>query len=181
VNAGFIPADSWVHDPVEGGGRILGEVCHFVDLLHFLTGSPPTRVTASRLQSHGISVLADDNMAATIEFADGSVGTIGYSALGAELQPKEYLDVMGAGRSGLIDNFRRIELYGGRKPARSKNRLDKGHNSQFAALVSAVKEGGELPIPVEQMILSTVATMAIAESLQTGEPVSIDVSEFPVS
>jgi predicted dehydrogenase len=180
VNAGFIPADSWVHDPVEGGGRILGEVCHFVDLLQHLVGAPPTRVSASRLQPHGDAILADDNMAAIIEFADGSVGTIGYSALGADQQPKEFIDVMGAGRSALIENFRRLELYGDRKPKKTSNRLDKGHNAQFAALLTAVKGGGEPPIPFDQLVLSTVATMAIVESLQTGEPVAVDVSDLAI-
>ena len=175
VNAGFIPAGHWVHDPVEGGGRILGEVCHFVDLLHFFAASPPIRVHAARLTPDGGSVLGDDNVAATLEFADGSVGTLLYSALGPGALPKERVEILGAGRGAVIDNFRSVELYRGADRKAISGRQDKGYRAEFEAFVSAVVSGDPAPIPVRELLLSTLATLCIEESLRTGNSVPVDL------
>lgn len=175
VNAGFIPAVHWVHDPVEGGGRILGEVCHFVDLLHYFAGAAPVRVSASGLAPAGVAVLSDDNVSATIEFADGSVGTIVYSALGADGLPKERVEIMGAGRSAVIDNFRVTELYKGPDRKAASAGQDKGHRAQFAAFFSAVSSGEPSPVLARELLLSTLATLCIEESLRTGQPVRVDL------
>jgi predicted dehydrogenase/threonine dehydrogenase-like Zn-dependent dehydrogenase len=175
VNAGFIPADHWVHDPVEGGGRIKGEVCHFVDLLQHFAGAAPVKVNASRLPPAGDLVLWDDNVSTTIEFADGSLGTIIYSALGADALPKERVEIMGAGRSAVIDNFRAAELYQGKERKVASAGQDKGHRAQFAAFVSAIASGGPSPVPARELLLSTLATLCIEESLRTGQPVQVDL------
>lgn len=175
VNAGFIPAGHWVHDPVEGGGRILGEVCHFVDLLHYFAGAAPVRVSASRLTTAGDAVLPDDNVIATIEFGDGSVGAILYSALGAEALPKERVEMMGAGRSAVIDNFRVTELYRGADRKANSATQDKGHRAEFTAFTNAIVSGGPSPIPLRELLLSTLATLCIEESLRTRQPVRVDL------
>ena len=180
VNAGAVPADHWVHDPVEGGGRILGEVCHFVDILHFLVGARPRSVFASRLPANGRYVLADDNVLVALDFADGSRGSILYSALGADSMPKEMLEVMGDGKSATLDNFRTLDLYrGSRKSSRKSGGLvrrgvDKGHNAQFRALVDSILQGGGPPVPLEEILLSSMATLCIVRSLSEAFPVQVD-------
>ena len=176
INAGSIPADHWVHDPEEGGGRILGEVCHFVDLLHFLAGAPPRSVYATRLPGIGQDVLADDNLLATLDFADGSRGSILYSALGAQSMPKELIEVMGGGKSAVLDNFRTLHLYQGSGRSTHKSRQDKGYGDQFAAMVYAIVDGGESPMPLEEILLSSAATLCVVQSLTDAAPVRVDAA-----
>ncbi len=178
VNAGFVPADHWVHDPVEGGGRILGEVCHFVDLLQFLAGSAPTRAFATRLPPAGDGILADDNVLVALEFADGSRGSVTYCALGADRMPKELVEVIGGGRSAVIDNFRRVSLYEGTSVSADKARQDKGHDEQFRALVRAVYTGEPFPVPVEELFTSSLATLCVIESLAAGSPIDVDMTSL---
>ena len=175
VNAGYIPPDSWVHDPVQGGGRILGEVCHFVDLFHFLAGARPTRVFATRLPSSGDAVLHDDNVLVTVDFADGSRGSIAYCALGPDGLPKERLELLGAGRAAVLDDFQRLELYQGGSVKRTGRRHDKGHLAQFRAFTDAIRTGGPAPVPLEELLLSTLATLCILDSLRSGAPVQVDL------
>ncbi len=178
INAGAVPADHWVHDPVEGGGRILGEVCHFVDLLQFLVGAPPRSVFASRLPANGRHVLADDNVLVALEFADGSRGSVLYSALGADSMPKEMLEVMGDGRSVRLDNFRTLDLYRGSRKSTRKSGSDKGHNGQFRSLVDSILQGGGPPIPLEEVLLSSMATLCVVRSLSEAASVQVDPSSL---
>jgi predicted dehydrogenase len=176
VNAGFIPADSWVHDPLEGGGRIIGEVCHFIDLLHFLAGAPPVSVFATRLPPSGETVLSDDNVLISLDFADGSRGSITYSALGAANQPKEHIEVMGARRSALLDDYRQLEIFDGKGTKKTGGSQDKGHRAEFQAFTHAIVTGGQSPIPQDELLLSSLATIFVGESLRTGGPVDVDLS-----
>ena len=178
VNAGHVPADHWVHDPVEGGGRILGEVCHFVDLLHFLVAAPPQSVFATRLPTVGKQVLADDNVLVTLDFADGSRGSILYSALGADSMPKEILEVLGDGKSAILDNFRSLRLYKDNGRSTQRSRMDKGHDAQFSALVDFIVKGGEPPIPPDEILVSSLATLNVVQSLQNAVPVAVDVASL---
>ncbi len=176
VNAGFVPADHWVHDPVDGGGRILGEVCHFVDLLQFFAGTPPKRVYATRLPPQGDSVQADDNVLATLEFEDGSRGSIAYSALGADRMPKELVEVMGGGRGAVLDNFRRLSLYDGARVSTARGSQDKGHRDQFRTLIQTVASRGPPPVAVDELLLSSLSTVYIVESLSAGTPIDVDLT-----
>lgn len=178
VNAGFIPPGHWVHDPVEGGGRIIGEVCHFVDLLQFLVGAAPQSVFATRLPQSGEQVLSDDNVLAVLDFADGSRGSILYSALGADSMPKELLEVLGDGRSGVMDNFRTLHLYRGARKSTRKSGMDKGHEAQFRALVSSAARGEAPPIPLEEVLLTSMATIAILQSINESAPVRVDIASL---
>ena len=175
VNAGLVPPDSWVHDPVEGGGRILGEVCHFVDLAHFLVGAPPQSVYATRLPAQGDHVMGDDNVLIAMEFADGSRVGILYSALAAESMPKELLEVMGDGRASTLDNFRSLSLYQGSRRKIHTSRQDKGHEAGFRAVVDSILRGEAAPIPLDELVLSSLATLCIVQSLKEGGPVSVDL------
>jgi predicted dehydrogenase len=181
VNAGYVPADHWVQDPGQGGGRIIGEVCHFVDFLTFLTGALPKRVDARALASDGR--YHDDNLVTTLEFADGSLGTITYVASGDAAFPKERIEIFGGGRTAVLDDFRRLELVQGghKKVFRSRLRQDKGHQEECSAFVGAVQQAGSLPIPLEELVTTTLVTFAIQKSLRSGEPVVVDLSERPGS
>jgi predicted dehydrogenase len=173
VNAGFLPREHWVHDPVEGGGRILGEACHFVDLLQHLAGAPPVRVFAECIAG-GARYRGDDNVAATLRFADGSVGTLVYTALGDASVPKERLEVYGEGGVAILDDFRRLELArAGRVRRERSSGQDKGFGEEMRLLLAAVRGGTPMPIPFEQSLASSRATLAILESLRTGSAVSL--------
>lgn len=173
VNAGVLPANHWLHDPEQGGGRIIGEVCHFVDLLTFLSGSPPIRVSASALPSVGDYV--EDNVILTFSFGDGSVGTVNYFANGDRSLPKERLEVFQAGRVAILDDFRQLALIANsrRRTFRSRLRQDKGHQGEWEAFVDAIVNSQEPPIAYDQLFAVTRATFAAVQALRTGESVSI--------
>jgi len=178
ANAGYIAADHWVQDPQQGGGRIIGEVCHFVDLLTFLAGTLPVRVHARALPNGGR--YRDDNVVITLEFADGSLGTIAYVANGDRSFPKERVEVFGGGAVAVLDDFRRLELVrqGHKRVSRSLLRQDKGHRGEWEAFVAAVQNGGPLPILFEEIVAITLTTFRILDSLRCGEPVTIDTDTF---
>lgn len=169
VNAGIIPADHWVQDPAHGGGRIIGEACHFIDLLVDCVGSPVTTVTAARMGA-GVPV-RDDKMAITLVFADGSVGTVNYFANGAKSYPKELLEIFSEGRVLRLENFRQLHGYGFRGFRRfSTWRQDKGHRAEFAAFVERLAQGGPPLIPLAQLVnvtLASFAAMVAAQELRT--------------
>ncbi|HEY8494680.1 MAG TPA: Gfo/Idh/MocA family oxidoreductase, partial [Myxococcota bacterium] len=173
VNAGFLPREHWVHDPVEGGGRILGEACHFVDLLHHLAGAPPVRVSAECIAG-GSRFRGDDNVIATLRFADGSIGTVIYTAAGDDRMPKERLEAFGEGGVAILDDFRSLELArGGRRRSERSARQDKGFREEMSRFLAAVRSGGPMPIPFEQSLASSRATLAVLDALRTGAPVEL--------
>jgi predicted dehydrogenase len=173
INAGFLPPEHWVHDPVEGGGRIVGEGCHFIDLLHALAGAAPVRVFAESIGG-GSRYRGDDNVAITIRFADGSVGTVTYTAAGDASLGKEYLEVWGEGAVAILDDFRTLLLAKDRKQEKVKAaNQNKGFEEEMKRFVSAAKAGAEMPIPFAELRASTLATIAAMESLQRGVPVLV--------
>ncbi len=181
VNAGYIPPDHWVQDPEHGGGRIIGEVCHFVDFLTFLAGALPVRVHARALPNDGR--YRDDNVVITLEFADGSLGTITYVANGDKSFPKERVEIFGGGCVGVLDDFRRLELVrnGRKKVHTSRLRQDKGHRGEWEAFVAAVQNGSSSPIPREEIIATTLTTFRIMQALDCGEPVEVRTQDFIAS
>ena len=176
VNAGFTPLDSWYQDPIQGGGRLLGEGCHFIDLLLHLTGARPLRVSAAAMDDAG--VYRGDNVAVTVSFADGSVGTLLYVACGDPAQSKERLEIFSGGAMAVLDDYRSLQFsHGGKsKTLRSRLNQDKGHAAEMAALVAALATGGPAPIPAEELFLSTLATLCAARSLREQRPVEVDLS-----
>lgn len=170
VNAGFIPEDHWTQDPIEGGGRILGEGCHFLDLMHSLAGAPPVRVFAESIPGGG-RFRADDNVVITTRFADGSVGTLLYTAMGEPRLAKESLEVYSEGKVALLDDFRALRLLGGgaEKKSRSANQ-DKGFDAEIQGFLEAVSRGDALPLPFDEAVATTRITFAALESLRSGEP-----------
>ena len=166
VNAGALPKDHWINDPEQGGGRILGEVCHFVDFLSFLCGAAPISVNASSLPSLGEDISA----VIQIEFADGSLGTIHYACNGDRAYSKERVEVFGGGCAAVLDDFRRLDLvrHGKRKTIRSRFRQDKGHRTEWRAFAECIRIGAAPPIPFDEIATTTLATIRIAKSLRSG-------------
>jgi predicted dehydrogenase len=172
VNAGPLPPDHWLHDPREGGGRLLGEACHFVDLLAHLAGSPPVSAHAVAIPAPERPRECSDELAAHLSFANGSVGTLVYTGGGDARLAKERIEAFGGGVSAVIDDFRRLELYRGGKRDVTKQKQDKGHEAEVARFVAAAAGEATAP-PVETYLAATRATLALAESLRTGATVSV--------
>jgi len=167
INAGAIPADSWIQDPAVGGGRVVGEVCHFVDFLIFLTGSLPVSVHAAALTAPGNLC---DSVTVTLTFANGSIGTICYLAEGDKGCPKERVEVFANRTTLVLDDFRSLTVFAGGK--RTEKRLgsqDKGQAGCVGEFVAAVSGGGEAPVPFREIHAATLATFKILESIRTGE------------
>ncbi len=163
VNAGIIPADHWVQNPEIGGGRILGEGCHFIDLLSFIASSPVKSVSAAMV-GDGPAV-RDDKMSIVLEFADGSIGTVNYFANGAKSYPKESLEIFSDGNVLRLDNFRVTHGFGFKNFRKFKTaRQDKGHAAQFDLFIKRIEQGGELLIPFSQLKNVTQASFAAVKS-----------------
>ena len=178
VNAGFVARDHWVNDPEQGGGRILGEVCHFVDFLTFLAGDLPIEVQTRSV--NGLETYSDDNVIIALRFGNGSQGTISYLANGDRSYPKERVEVFGGGAVAVLEDFRRLELvrHGRRQTFRSHFRQDKGHHAELEAFAAAACSQGELPIPFDEIVSTTLATLRAVESRSSGQPIEVDTADF---
>lgn len=167
VNAGAIPGDSWIQRE-EGGGRIVGEVCHFVDALTFLCGAPPVEVSAVTARGH------DDAVSILLKFADGSTGTIIYSSLGDPSIPKEMIEVFAAGRVLQLDDFRSLTVTAHGKSKTTKGAQDKGQSALVAAFLVAARGENEPPIALTELASVTETTLAIEFALRTGAVVALE-------
>jgi predicted dehydrogenase/threonine dehydrogenase-like Zn-dependent dehydrogenase len=171
VNAGYIPLNHWTHDPLQGGGRIIGEGCHFVDFLTFLAGAAPVSVTAHALPDAG--KYHEDNVSMTFVFPDGSVGVIDYLANGDKSFPKERVEVFCGGRIAVLDDFRSLELLHDGRHKIIRQKQDKGWRSEWQVFTRAILQGGPPPISYEQLIGVTKATFAAVEALHTGKQADV--------
>jgi predicted dehydrogenase len=175
VNAGTIPAEHWTHDLSIGGGRIVGEGCHFVDLLRYLAGVPIERYSATFLGQNRTLATTADTATLTLKFVDGSIGTVHYFANGDKGFPKERLEVFCGGRILQLDNFRRLRGFGW--PGFKKMNLwrqNKGNRECAAAFVEAIRQGKPAPLPAEEVIETARITFALMETLKNGAPVITD-------
>lgn len=169
VNAGYLEPSDWTRDPQIGGGRLVGEACHFVEWCSALIASPVARVAVTSL-GLGTRTLDGDNFHLTLTYADGSVATIVYVAGGDRSAGKERIEAHGAGRSAVIDDFRRVALHGGAGVKRPRNRVrDKGHAAAMAAALRFFREGGEPPIPYVRLVETTRVTLVARDALMRGD------------
>jgi predicted dehydrogenase len=171
VNAGAIPLNHWTQDPGMGGGRIIGEGCHFVDFITFLVGAAPVSVTAHALPNNG--KYRDDNVSMTFTFPDGSIGVVDYLANGDKSLPKERVEVFCGGRIGVLDDFVSLLTVRDGKKKEVKGAQNKGWVEEWKVFARSIREGGSPPIPYEQLIGVTRATFAAVESLRTGNKILI--------
>jgi predicted dehydrogenase/threonine dehydrogenase-like Zn-dependent dehydrogenase len=164
VNAGQIPAEHWIHDPKVGGGRIIGEACHFIDLLRFLADC---EIRKSRVISMASGL--SDTVSLQIEFSDGSIGTIHYFANGCKAFPKERLEVFCENKVLQLDNFRMLKGFGWKNFRKMKLfKQDKGHAGGIAAFLQAIENGTDNPIPFDEIVEVTAETCKLAESISCG-------------
>jgi predicted dehydrogenase/threonine dehydrogenase-like Zn-dependent dehydrogenase len=170
INAGQLAADSWQREPDEGNGRILGELCHFVDLARFLIGVPIVAVRADAARP--VRGLCED-VTVAIRFSDGSLCTLVYTALGDPAYSKERIECYAGGTVATIDNFRMLEIVANGSVRRQSSRLkqDKGHHGELDAFVAAVVENTGAPVPESEIVETSLATIAVVESLRTGSVV----------
>ena len=174
VNAGRVPPGHWAHDPKEGGGRIIGEVCHFIDLMHFITNSLTTRVYAEAISSSNQDVVNDDSVFITLRFADGSNGSIAYLAEGDRAMAKERVEIFGGGKSFVIDDFLGTTVFQNGRETKTKLReQDKGQKEEVRTVCEVVRAGKPAPIALADLAATTRATFCILESLRTGLPVEV--------
>jgi predicted dehydrogenase/threonine dehydrogenase-like Zn-dependent dehydrogenase len=173
VNAGFIPPQHWTHDLEQGGGRLRGEGCHFIDLLIDLTGDRVERVRTVVLPDSG--TYRSDNFQITLEFANGSVGVVTYVANGSRAFGKESIEAFGGGLSARLDDYRSLQIRHGWRSIRRNAHLrqDKGHRAEWEAIVKHLTAGAPPPIAVEEIVHSTRATLAAWDSLLRREPVLV--------
>ncbi|MBU3659561.1 MAG: zinc-binding dehydrogenase [Flavobacteriales bacterium] len=171
MNAGHIPSNVWIHDMKIGGGRIIGEACHFIDLITYLTGS---KVVAVCMNSMGLNPEENtDNASILLKYENGSTGVINYFSNGSKAYSKERVEVYSQERTLIMDNFRRTDGYGFKGFSSLKTSLDKGHKAQFTRLIDKIKNGGEPLIPFDEIVNTTKASFAAIESLKQSKWISI--------
>jgi predicted dehydrogenase/threonine dehydrogenase-like Zn-dependent dehydrogenase len=171
VNAGPIPKDSWIQDINIGGGRIIGEVCHFIDFMTFMCGALPVRAHAYVLDDPDN---LQDTVNISLQFANSSIGTISYFANGPKSMPKEYVEIVKGGLAARVMDFKSIEILGPRRPLRVKlPSQDKGQATMVKAFLSAALDGGDTPIPLQESVAVTAATFAVLKSISSRQAVEI--------
>ncbi len=166
INAGNIPKDNWIQDMEIGGGRILGEVCHFIDYLTYLNGSLPTKISANALpDAHGLN----DTLNVLIQFQNGSTGTIGYFANGSKSLAKEYVEVYASGTTAILNDFKELKIYGKGKPSKKKlMNQNKGQKEMVEAFINGLLKDGVAPITFSEVIAVTKASFKVLESIKQG-------------
>lgn len=172
MNAGAIPPDVWVHDLKVGGGRIIGEACHFIDLISFYTASKVTAVCMNAMGLHPEE--KTDNATLLLKYENGSTGVVNYFANGSKAYSKERVEIYSQERTLVLDNWRKLKAYGFKGFSGMKTKMDKGHKSQFEQFVSHVNNGGNALIEMDSLINTTRASFAAIESLKTGSWVHVD-------
>lgn len=172
INAGFIPKDHWSQDERIGGGRIKGEVCHFVDLIQYLTGSDPESVFAACLNSDNSQYRNNDNLAVVLRMKNGSLANITYAANGNKGLPKEQIEVFGEGKSAVISDFRETVLYYGSKTEKFRSQ-GKGHKEEVQEFIGTIRNNQPAPIAFNSLYLTTLTCLKIEDSLASSLPQTI--------
>jgi predicted dehydrogenase len=171
MNAGFIPSKVWVQDMEIGGGRIIGEACHFIDLISYLTGS---KVKSVCMNSMGINPNENsDNASILLKYENGTNAVINYFANGSKAYAKERIEIFHQERTLIMDNWRNLKGYGFSNFSSARSSQDKGHQNQFNKLIEAIQSGGNQIIPMDEIINTTKASFAAIESLKTGTWINI--------
>jgi predicted dehydrogenase/threonine dehydrogenase-like Zn-dependent dehydrogenase len=174
INAGLIPKDHWTQQPEIGGGRIIGEVCHFIDLMQYFTDAEPVKVFAESITTDNDKITPEDNIVIVVKFNNGSVGNLTYLANGDNSMPKERIEVFGAGNIGVINDFRDGLLFKSGKVTKLKS-TGKGHKEEIHAFLNTIKQGKDCPLSFKSICLTTITTLRILDSLSTGLPQEINL------
>lgn len=172
MNAGFIPGDVWIHDLEIGGGRIIGEACHYIDLCTYLAGSKVVSVCMNALGTDPVE--NTDNASILLKYENGTNAVINYFANGSKSYSKERIEAYSQERTLVLDNWRTLKGYGVKGFTKMKTKQDKGHKKQFELLVSSLKQGGKAIVPFEETYNTTLASFAAIESLKQGRWVAVN-------
>ncbi|MCK5601880.1 dehydrogenase, partial [Candidatus Pacearchaeota archaeon] len=157
INAGNVPPDHWVHDASIGGGRIIGELCHFIDLAKFLAGRKLLNYSAAKMAS-----VTNDTLSLQMGFEDGSIATVHYFANGNKAFPKERVEVFCAGKILCLDNFRKLTGHGWKNFKKmSLFRQDKGHNEEVKKFIATIRAAGQAPVSFEEIIDTTKISLEL--------------------
>lgn len=176
INAGYVPADSWVQDQEIGGGRIIGEVCHFVDYLTYMNGSLPLTVHANEMKT---AESLRDVLNISLSYANGSIGTISYFANGDKALPKEHCEIFANSTTAIVDDFRRALIYtGGRKKEKKAFSQDKGQRNEVLRFINSIVKGEGNVIPFEEIVNTTLVTFKIRESIQKRNSLDINLDSL---
>ena len=171
MNAGFIPSDMWVHDLAVGGGRIIGEACHFIDLCSYIAGS---RVTAVCMNAMGVNPEENtDNATIMLRYENGTNAVINYFANGSKSYAKERVEVYSQERVLVLDNWRKLQGFGVKGFSKKSGAMDKGHKNEFMLLNERMLKGGDALIPFDSIINTTLASFAAIDSLKEGKWIEI--------
>jgi len=174
VNAGRVPQDHWIQNENEGGGRIVGEVCHFIDLMTYLTGSRPISVYAESISAKSDKILNADSVFITLKFSDGSNGSIAYLAEGDRSLAKERIEIFGARKVFALDDFRGATSYKDERENQvTLKAQDKGQADQVRAVCSSILSNGPAPISLDDLTSTTRATFRVLDSLREGSPFDV--------
>ncbi|MEW6125799.1 MAG: bi-domain-containing oxidoreductase [Acidobacteriota bacterium] len=177
VNAGQVPAEHWTHDATEGGGRIIGEVCHFVDFVQFITDALPVQVSAALVPQKRTAGFVDDSVTVSMTMSDGSVASIVYTASGSKAVAKERVEIFGEREVAILDDFKKAEIISDRKTIKlGGSAQDKGHAAEIAAFLDAAHGKTALPISLESLTATSLACLAIIESAKQASVCSIDIN-----
>ncbi len=180
-NAGEIPAEHWVHDNEIGGGRIIGEACHGIDLAAALCGSPPVKVYAESVVDSSAKAITDDQCFITLKHANGNISSVAYISSGDKGFPKERVEVFGGGRIAVIDDFRRITFsQDGRTRVKRLREQNKGHGNLIAAFFRSVSEGCTPPIEWHDVRAVSLASILAVRSLREGVPFELPIGSLPL-
>lgn len=182
INAGFVTADSWTRDPVQGGGRIIGEVCHFIDHIQFFTRSLPETICAQAVPpclSAPEKYSQCDDLIINMRMKNGSLAAILYTASGDKAFPRERIEIFGRGSVLIIDDFKNLTFTRDGKGANMHRfSVDRGHKNEMEAFFKAVREGSEAPVKLEEYVYTTLATFKIIESLQKNAPQVVEADHL---
>ena len=167
INAGYIPDDSWIQDAELGGGRIIGEVCHFVDFLTFMNGSLPVSVYAAAM-AHPNNL--NDVLNIFLTYENGSIGTISYFANGDKSLPKERVEIYANGSTAVLDDFKTLAIHShGKKKKKNLQRQNKGQKTEVRQFIEAILNGTREVIPFEKIYSASLVTFKIIESIRAGD------------
>lgn len=174
INAGNIPKSHWINDPEVGGGRIIGEVCHFVDLIQYIIGAKPVEVYTQKATDKKNDIINEDNIISTITFEDGSIASVLYTSIGDKAYPKEKLEIFSNGVVVNSENFVKTTIWekGKTKTIRTQG-MDKGFNELYSNYIDYIKGKSEIPIPIDEILMNTLTTFKLKESLIKSLPVKI--------
>lgn len=179
INAGFVTADSWTQDPVQGGGRIVGEICHFIDHIQFLTRSVPDLVYAQASPASSPDNSQSDNLIINMRMKNGSVASILYTSSGDKAFPRERVEIFGRGSALVIEDFKNLTFTRDGKAAKvHQDSVDRGHKNEIEAFFKAARKGSTAPVKLEEYVYTTLATFKIIESLKKNAPQEVDASSI---